>query len=211
MGYVMTEKRYKSIRANLECPNGMEYMLIKRNDGFNVCQVCSKYTAKEIVDELNSLADENEQLKSKNRGLQSELQIFKEDATHSNLQINKLADENEQLKKEKERYKRLSEIRQQQINNRILTIKEFINNCSDNKVRSVLKELFYSEVNEYDLSSENRKLSDEIDQLKQQFNYIQNSISEHIKHQKTELGQKALQEIIEDYNEWLLGHKEVKE
>ena len=59
----MTEKRYKSIGANLECPNGMEYMLIKRNDGFNVCQVCSKYTAKEIVDELNSLAEENEQLK----------------------------------------------------------------------------------------------------------------------------------------------------
>ena len=47
--------------------------------------------------------------------------------------------------------------------------------------------------------------------LKQQFNYIQNSISEHIKHQKTELGQKALQEIIADYNEWMLGHKEAKE
>ena len=49
------------------------------------------------------------------------------------------------------------------------------------------------------------------EQLKQQLNYIQNSISEHVKHQKTELGQKALQEIIEDYNEWLLGHKELKE
>ena len=60
----MTEKRYKSIGANLECPNGMEYMLIKRNDGFNVCQVCSKYTAKEIVDELNSLAEENEHIKN---------------------------------------------------------------------------------------------------------------------------------------------------
>lgn len=60
----MTEKRYKSIGTNLECPNGMKYMLIKRNDGFNVCQVCSKHTAKEIVDELNSLAEENEQLKS---------------------------------------------------------------------------------------------------------------------------------------------------
>ena len=59
----MTEKRYKSIRANLECSNGMEYMLIKRNDGVNVCQVCSKYTAKEIVDELNNLADENKELK----------------------------------------------------------------------------------------------------------------------------------------------------
>ena len=47
---------------------------------------------------LNALHEENEQLKSKNRGLQSELQIFKEDVEHSNLQINKLADENEQLK-----------------------------------------------------------------------------------------------------------------
>lgn len=52
-------------------------------------------------------------------------------------------------------------------------------------------------------------LYEENEQLKQQFKYIQNSISEHIKHQKTELGQKALQEIIEDYNEWLLGHKEL--
>ena len=51
----------------------------------------------------------------------------------------------------------------------------------------------------------------ENEQLKQQLEYIQNSISEHIKHQKTELGQKALKEIIEDYNEWLLGHKELKE
>lgn len=54
---------------------------------------------------------------------------------------------------------------------------------------------------------ENQIIKDENEKLKQQFNYIQNSISEHIKHQKTELGQKALQEIIEDYNEWLLGHK----
>ena len=49
----------------------------------------------------------------------------------------------------------------------------------------------------------------ENEELKKQLNYIQNSISEHIKHQKTELGQKALKEIIEDYNEWLLGHKEL--
>ena len=65
----MTEKRYKSIGANLECPNGMEYMLIQRNDGVNICQVCSKYTAKEIVDELNSLAEENEQLKADKQSL----------------------------------------------------------------------------------------------------------------------------------------------
>lgn len=60
----MSEKRYKSISANLECSNGKEYMLIQRNDGVNICQVCSKYTAKEIVDELNNLADENKELKS---------------------------------------------------------------------------------------------------------------------------------------------------
>lgn len=47
--------------------------------------------------------------------------------------------------------------------------------------------------------------------LQKQLNYIQNSINNAIKHQKTELGQKALQEIIADYNEWMLGHKEAKE
>jgi len=82
--------------------------------------------------------------------------------------LNELNDENKQLRNEKERYKRLSEIRQQQIDNRILTIKEFIDDCSDNKVRSALKELFYSEVNEYDLSSENRKLLNENEQLKKE-------------------------------------------
>ena len=51
-----------------------------------------------IVELLNDLSAENEQLKSKNRGLQSELGIFKEDVTHSNQIINKLNDENEQLK-----------------------------------------------------------------------------------------------------------------
>ena len=60
----MTEKRYKAVSANLECSNGMEYILIKRNDGFNVCQVCSKHTANEIVNELNNLHEENRRLKS---------------------------------------------------------------------------------------------------------------------------------------------------
>lgn len=54
------------------------------------------------------------------------------------------------------------------------------------------------------LHEQNKELQKEHEQLKQQLNYIQNSISEHIKHQKTELGQKALKEIIEEYNEWLL-------
>lgn len=51
----------------------------------------------------------------------------------------------------------------------------------------------------------------ENENLKKQLDYIQNSINEHIKHQKTELAAKALKEIIEDYNEWMLGHKELKE
>ena len=61
------------------------------------------------------------------------------------------------------------------------------------------------------LQQELQRVEEENKQLKQQLNYIQNSISEHIKHQKTELGQKALREIIEDYNEWLLGHKGLQE
>lgn len=51
------------------------------------------------------------------------------------------------------------------------------------------------------------KLNDENEQIKQELDYIQNSITEHIKHQKTELGQKALKEVIKDYNEAMLGHK----
>lgn len=70
--------------------------------------------------------------------------------------------------------------------------------------KEVLKDL---EVRTFD----KELLEEKNEQLQQQLNYIQNSISEHIKHQKTELGQKALKEIIEDYNEWLLGHKEVVE
>ena len=70
---LMTEKRYKSIGANLKCSNGMEYMLVRRDDGWNVCQVCSKHTAREIVDELNSLAEENEELKQENRRMTDKL------------------------------------------------------------------------------------------------------------------------------------------
>lgn len=53
-------------------------------------------------------------------------------------------------------------------------------------------------INELEL--ENAKIYKEL-------NYLQDSISNAIKHQKTELQQKTLQGIIEDYNEWMLGHK----
>ena len=57
----------------------------------------------------------------------------------------------------------------------------------------------------------NQDYRQENENLKKQLDYIQNLINEHIKHQKTELGQKSLREVIQDYNDWLLGHEEVKE
>lgn len=84
----------------------------------------------------------------------------KEDLLELEEYVDKLSEENEQLKKQKARYKRLSEIRNEEINNRILTIKEFIDNCSNEKVKKALEDLFYSEVNEYDLSKKYRKLYD---------------------------------------------------
>lgn len=111
---------------------------------------------------LNEQNDEIEMLKSKLEDCEF---AHRTEMAHHRVIEKDLKKENEELRNKKERYKRLSEIRQQQIDNRILTIKEFINNCSDNKVKSTLKELFYLEVNEYDLSSEKRKLLNENEQL----------------------------------------------
>lgn len=85
----------------------------------------------------------------------------------TNKEVVDLLNENEQLKKQKARYKRLSEIRNEEINNRILTIKEFIDNCSNEEVKKELEDLFYSEVNEYDLSKKYRKLHEENEDLKE--------------------------------------------
>ena len=130
---------------------------------------------------INNVFNENEQLKSKNRGLQSELQIFKKDATHSNLQINKLADENEQLKQNL----RMVEKRADKVYE------------ENEQLKKDATTLIYAN---QDYRQQNQNLQKQLD-------YIQNSINNAIKHQKTELGQKALQEIIADYNEWMLGHK----
>lgn len=89
---------------------------------------------------MNGLDKKNQQLKEENRELKKK-----------NIRLNR----------EKERYKRLSEIRDENINNRILSLKEFINNCEDEKVKNALEDLFYSEVKEYDLAKENRKLKKE--------------------------------------------------
>ena len=57
------------------------------------------------------------------------------------------------------------------------------------------------------LDYENQQLTVENIVLRKQLDYIQDSISEAIKHQKTTIGQKALKQIIADYNEWIIGHK----
>ena len=92
--------------------------------------------------------------------------------------LNCLNYENEQLKKQKVKYKRLSEIRDEEINNRILTIKEFMDNCSNEKVKKALEDLFYSEVNEYDLSKKYRKLCEENEDLKEDNAILKESYKE---------------------------------
>lgn len=95
--------------------------------------------------------------------------------------LNCLNDENEQLKKQKVKYKRLSEIRDEEINNRILTIKEFMDNCSNEKVKKALEDLFYSEVNEYDLSKKYRKLCEENEDLKEDNAILKESYKETLR------------------------------
>lgn len=57
------------------------------------------------------------------------------------------------------------------------------------------------------LDYENQQLTIENAVLRKELDYIKDSITEAIKHQKTTIGQKALKEIIQDYNEWIIGHK----
>ena len=92
--------------------------------------------------------------------------------------IKELETENNQLKRKKERYKLLSEIRDENINNRILSLKDFINNCEDEKVKNILEDLFYSEVKEYDLAKENRKLKRENEQLKKENENLNNVLED---------------------------------
>ena len=129
-----------------------------------------RFTKQEVYDGINryQINESNFIVEIMDEGIPMHYSTIVNRLNEQDKTITRLEKENEQLRNKKERYKRLSEIRQQQIDNRILTIKEFINNCSDNKVRSTLKELFYSEVNEYDLSSEKRKLLNENEQLKKE-------------------------------------------
>lgn len=131
---------------------------------------------------MNGLDKKNQQLKEDNKQLKQELESFEQvyqslkhrhsllhdecleaecDRDSLKKDVISLEEENYQLKREKERYKRLSEIRYENIKNRILSIKEFINDCEDEKVKNALEDLFYSEVKEHDLAKENRELREE--------------------------------------------------
>lgn len=118
---------------------------------------------------LNELNDENEKLKIFLKAVNEELDL-------ANRDCDILEEDNEELKRQKERYKRLSEIREKEINNRILTIKEFIDNYSDDYgIKNVLLDLFHSEVKEYDLSKEYMALKKENKQLKQQIGNLEHT------------------------------------
>ena len=67
-----------------------------------------KWEADYLCDLLNELHEENKRLKIKNRGLLSELQIFKEDVEYSNKICNKLSEENKELKEENEQLKQFN-------------------------------------------------------------------------------------------------------
>ena len=69
-------------------------------------------------------------------------------------------------------------------------ILNLLNNLNDENELNKLKILY--------LTRENKALKKELD-------FIQNSITESIKHQKTELAQKALKKVIEDYNNYLIN------
>lgn len=76
-----------------------------------------------------------------------------------------------------------------------------------NKQQSEIEELQITiKLYEVDIIEKDKQIK----QLQKQLDFIQNAISDAIQHQKTELGQKALKEIIFDYNEFLLGHKGVE-
>ena len=45
-------------------------------------------------------------------------------------------------------------------------------------------------------------------ELQKELDYLKDLILDSIENQKTEIGKKALRQVIEDYNEWMLAHKE---
>ena len=115
----------------------------------------------EVVELLNILSEERDYFEKKKCEYFNKWNL-------SHLDNINLRKENEELKIKKERQERLSEIWEQEINNRILSLKEFIENCHDDAVKKALKDYFYSTVNEYDLSAKYRELKKENEKLKKE-------------------------------------------
>lgn len=145
----------------------------------------------DVVYLLNELSKENTQL---NRDLDRQEEIISE----KKIQLDYLKDENQHMKDVLE----LNELLKKSIKRQQLSNEE----CSK-YIEEVVKE------NEQ-LKSTNMEMEDYIGRLEKQtiaiieeFNYIQNSIADKIKNQKTKIGEKALREVIEDYNKWMLGEK----
>ena len=170
----------------------------------------------EVVGMLNEgvmIAEENTQLKSRvehlERKIDRERTSYQKQhekwQTEATQQITKLKKENDELKQQlKTKYiinKQYEELQRLKEENKQLKLK---NNGLKSELTIHKTDIQHSTMIINELQDKNK-------QIKKELEYIQNSISEHIKHQKTELGQKALQEIIADYNEWMLGHKEAKE
>lgn len=95
-------------------------------------------------------------------------------------------------------------------------LKQEIENLKDANVRCCNeysyfhKRMMKLEKENEELKSTNMKMEDYIGRLETQvvsiideFNFIQNSIADKIINQKTEVGEKALREVLDDYNEWL--------
>lgn len=169
------------IRLNLDCSN-----LIDDNT--------------EYVAEINQIHKENEQLKSRveylERKIDRERTSYQKQHEKWEEEIQK---ENEQLKSKNRGLQSELQIFKEDATHSNLQINKLAD--ENEQLKKDATTLIYAN---QDYRQQNQNLQKQLD-------YIQNSITNAIKHQKTELGQKALQEIIADYNEWMLGHKDAKE
>ena len=120
-------------------------------------------------------------------------------------EIRNLQKENSELKLKSNKYKILSEVRKKEIHNRILSIRDYINDCEDENVKQELKGLFHSEVKEYDLSNELRELKKENEQLKEKIRVLSEKY-----HTLTQCNARKLDEISMQY-EQIKGLKQDKE
>ncbi len=109
--------------------------------------------------------------------------------------IEEVVEENEQLKKEIENLK--------DVNTRCC------NEYSYFKKRMMKLEKENEQLESTNMKRENyiRRLEKQAIAIVEELNYIQNLIADKIKKQETKIGEKALREVIEDYDKWMLGEK----